>query len=152
MAKQARPPRKDPKPVETNVFDQSRIDPDTKDPTRFYEFVSLRSMNMGVQQREALGWAIERTREDGPKLIIGATSKPNEPIALQDTILMSVDKERYERARYEGWYGGAGQKYYDDMDSIIQRRRTGAMQNMPRVSGVSLQNKTDQVQDLGTWE
>ena len=65
---------------------------------------------------------------------------------------MSIERERWERAEQEGWYGGAGQEYFDEMDKIIKRRRTGAMANMPRVGGVRLENKTDQVEDLATWE
>jgi len=153
LATPQKPRRKDPTPKRSsNAFDQTRIHEESKDPNRVYVFASPRSVNMGVSMREALGWKVETRREDGPRLVIGQTSKEGEPILFMDCVLMSIDRPTWEDHERNGAMGGTGQAYFDEKDKIIRKRRTGIADSMPRSSAAAIQNKTDQVADLASWE
>lgn len=120
-AAKAQPKRKDPrKRRPSNAFDQTVIEPETKEPGRVYRFASLNAHYMGVRQMEQLGWRIEIQGESPVKLRIGATAREGEPLEYMGNILMSVEKEEADRANREGWYGEGGQ---DDLDMINQRIR-----------------------------
>lgn len=149
----AKAPRKDPTPKrESNEFDQTQIKAG-RDPKRVYVFASPRAINMGVRHREALGWVVETRRPDGPKLLIGETAKEGEPIEFMDCVLMSIDRETWQKHEQYGVPGNShGQDYFDRKDAQIRKRRSGIHDGMPRSSAAMIQNKTDQIGDLSNWE
>lgn len=122
-ASKATPKRKDParKRRPSNAFDQTVIEPETKEPGRVYRFAALNAHYMGVRQMEQLGWRIEIQGESPVRLRIGALGKEGEPMEYMGNILMSIEKEEADRANREGWYEEGGQDLLDEIGKRIRR-------------------------------
>lgn len=135
-----KPRRKDPPRLKrvSNAFDNTRIKDGTTDPNRVYAFASLTARYMGVRSRQGLGWRIELERKDGPKLVVGTSSNDGEPIRLDDCILMSIEREKWEHAQQFGWFGEGGQALLDERDAVIQRK--GSIDSLPNMDGFSWRN------------
>ncbi len=91
-----------------------------KDPAFKYKLVHPHASIGGVRSHEQRGWSIVMDSEDGPKLAIGATSRPGEPIELEGLVLMKQPIDVWERHERDGSAGtGLGQRHFDMIEQMI---------------------------------
>jgi hypothetical protein len=85
------------RPVDGAVTDAIQIG--NQDPTRVYCLANPNDFYCGVPEMQRLGWEIERSRKDGPRIFGGEASKDGEVVTVLGQVLMS--RSRAKQAEYE---------------------------------------------------
>jgi len=90
-----------------------------QDEGRIYALVYKADQMQGMEYYEYLGYEVEKSRKGGPRLAVGRTSKPGQPIEFMGHVLMSIDKETYSDINKYGAFGSGGQLAADKLEAHI---------------------------------
>ncbi len=93
-----------------------------------------------IERYKANGWDIVYWTQDGPRLSIGKTCKPNEAIEYQSHTLMDCHKDDFADIQSEG------QKYWDHIEDAMIDKEGGPMDKArgmkSRALGIPVLNET----------
>lgn len=95
-------PRKDiprSRPVDGAIGNQVR----NKDPNRHYVLANPNDDYCGVSFYLELGYEVELTRKDGPKMFAGRTSQEGSQVTFHGQVLMSCPMDEHLERLQAGW-------------------------------------------------